>query len=495
MLLSTAEVIDSQNPDRIIMLVDGLTKKEAFYVANQAVAEARKKMPKMSGDSAKRLEPIYDEGVFGIYFPDCVAVGTRVLRADWTWVPVETLSVGDALIGFDESVDKQARGRGRGRRYKTSYVTAMGIEARECVRVTFDDGSSVVSTEDHPWLAKRYPIGKPREWINAKDLKPGHSLGVYFDTWTTDDTHDGGWLSGIFDGEGHLVYSESRRYAADALAGTLGVTQNEGPVLDRMRETMQSRGFPYAERVRKIRGGKCRTLEVTGGFASQVNLLGTLRPTRLLPKIRHEGRSMEALRERTVVSVDPIGLHDVAIMSTSEETYIAEGMGSHNTYVWFQDHGIRAFTMNSLQGKTIPMWIDDPTGQERAKNPKAKTRTTESGKQQILIFRKVAMKGTRVRKWVLDKKTGKRVLVDKPGSYPGAPGRINRRQLGGSTDASGKSNGGQIAAGNSGVKWRHPGLAPRLFLNNALTLAAQWNGILPIRVYVTDANWKGRVSA
>lgn len=235
MLLSTAEVVDSPSPDRIIMLVDSLPKAQAYEMAVAAVAEARSKMPKMSGDSAKRLEPIYDEGVFGIYFPD--------------------------------------------------------------------------------------------------------------------------------------------------------------------------------------------------------------------------------------------------------------------NYVWFQDHGIRAFTMNSLQGKTIPMWIDDPTGQEKVKNPKAKTRVTESGKQQVLIFRKVAMKGTRVRKWVVDKKTGKRVLVDKPGSYPGAPGRINRRQIGGATDSSGNKIGGQIAAGNSGVKWRHPGLAPRLFLNNALTIVAQKSGVLPIRVYVTDASWKGRISA
>lgn len=235
MLLSTAEVIDSPSPDRMIMLVADLPKEKAYLLAVQAVAEARKKMPKMSGESAKRLEPIYDEGVFGIYFPD--------------------------------------------------------------------------------------------------------------------------------------------------------------------------------------------------------------------------------------------------------------------NWVWFQDHGIRAFTMNSLQGKTIPMWIDDPTGQEKAKNPKAKTRVTESGKSQVLIFRKVAMKGTRVKKWTIDKKTGQRVLVDKPGSYPGAPGRINRRQIGGAVDSAGNKIGGQIAAGNSGVKWRHPGLAPRLFLNNALTLVAQWNGILPIRVYATDNTWKGRVSA
>jgi hypothetical protein len=156
-----------------------------------------------------------------------------------------------------------------------------------------------------------------------------------------------------------------------------------------------------------------------------------------------------------------------------------------DSVVWFQDHGIRPFTMNNLQGKTIPMWIDDPTGAEKAKNPKAKTRTTASGKNQILIFRKVANKGTQTLKYKTDPKTGLKTLVSKPGSYPGAPGRIGTRESGRPSTTPGRV-AGAVARNNVGVKWRHPGLAPRLFLNNALTLAAQWNNILPIRVYIAD---------
>ena len=138
-----------------------------------------------------------------------------------------------------------------------------------------------------------------------------------------------------------------------------------------------------------------------------------------------------------------------------------------DSYVWFQDHGIRPFTMRSLEGKTIPMWIDDPTGQERSKNPKAKVRTTMSGKVQVLIFRKA--------------------------SNVGKPGRINVREAAKPHTRAGKQ-GGRIAKGNVGVKWRHPGLAPRLFLNNAITLAAQWNGILPVRVYLCDQGWRTQLS-
>jgi hypothetical protein len=166
------------------------------------------------------------------------------------------------------------------------------------------------------------------------------------------------------------------------------------------------------------------------------------------------------------------------------------GLGWADSYVWFQEQGIRPFTMFSLAGKTIPMWIDDPTGEERERNPRAQTRITMSGKEQVLIFRRAAMPGeTRtVRRKVAD---GTYEEFTVPASYPGAPGRINRRQRGRPHTTEGKT-GGQIAPGNIGVRWRHPGLAPRLFLNHAMTLAAQQAGIIPTRVYAADRGWRAR---
>lgn len=137
------------------------------------------------------------------------------------------------------------------------------------------------------------------------------------------------------------------------------------------------------------------------------------------------------------------------------------GVGWADSYVWFQEQGIRPFTMNSLKGKTIPMWVDDADGTERQKNPKAKTRMTVSGKTQVLIFRRA--------------------------TSPGAPGRISRRSAG----SQGKV-AGAIAKGNVGVKWRHPGLAPRRFLNHAVSLAAQQGGIVPNRIYAADRTWRAR---
>lgn len=135
-------------------------------------------------------------------------------------------------------------------------------------------------------------------------------------------------------------------------------------------------------------------------------------------------------------------------------------------YLFFQDAGIKPFTMKALAGKTIPMWVEDPTGEERRKNSKIKTRTTEDGRTQVLIFRKAAPMGSR--------KTVERngVEVDVPRSYPGAPGRINMRQQRGEAGRV----AGRIAKGNVGVRWRHPGLARRGFLREAMVVAATYHG-------------------
>lgn len=162
------------------------------------------------------------------------------------------------------------------------------------------------------------------------------------------------------------------------------------------------------------------------------------------------------------------------------------GVKFQDPYMWFQENGIRAFTMSSLQGKTIPMWVDDISGAIRAKNPKVKTRVTASGKQQVLIFRKAAMQGERKTVTRKARRGGGMETVSVPRSYPGAPGRIGARESARPNTTQGRV-AGAVARGNSGVRWRHPGLSPRFFINNALTIAAQNNAILPIRLYATDA--------
>lgn len=139
------------------------------------------------------------------------------------------------------------------------------------------------------------------------------------------------------------------------------------------------------------------------------------------------------------------------------------GISWGRSYVRFLEGGTQPRTMRELAGKTIPMWVDDSDGSLAAKMaPKdraTKTRTTVDGRRQAKIFRKAAPIGSR--KNVV--RAGRTVSV--PRSYPGAPGRIAAR------------SGGQIAKGNVGVRWRHPGIKGRDYIMDALLYVADSAGV------------------
>lgn len=151
------------------------------------------------------------------------------------------------------------------------------------------------------------------------------------------------------------------------------------------------------------------------------------------------------------------------------------GIQWQDRYVWFQERGITPFTMRSLQGKTIPMWVDDPYGEEVEKNPKARRRETVDGRRQVLIFRRAARQGERRRRQV--REGGQVYEIDAgPASYPGAPGRINRRWAKTPFATEGKV-AGRIAPRNVGVRWRHPGTEGRYFLWESLTAVSASYGV------------------
>jgi len=494
--LTTQEMKISERPDRLVMVIPSLSGGAARNLANTAVREARRMAPKLSGRMASRLYPVYGKGFFGIAWKECLVLGTRVLTADWRWVPVEQLSAGDALIGFDEEITTlDAKLRGRGRRYRTSYVTDTKIARRECVEIIFDDGYKIQCTKNHPWLVKRLQ-GHGRRWIEAQNLRVNDKLGVYFEPWEEDLSYEAGWLAGFFDGEGSLGYSPNRFRGDQERSNSASLTapQVAGAVLEKAIRLLNELGFrtEFSEKRKSDNPNRqdCYVVEVVGGFSEYSRFLGSIRPVRLLPKLRHEGMYMKAIYNRQVVAVRDIGTKRVVLMGTTTKTYMAEGMASHNSYAWYQEHGINPFTMTSLAGKTIPMWIPDPYGTLAEANPRAQTRVTASGVPQVLIFRKAAPIGSykTVRKKLADGTYEERQV---PRSWPGAPGRIGRRESGQPWTTPGKL-GGAIGAGNIGVRWRHRGLQPRMFMNHAMTMAAQHSAIVPTRVYIADAGWRAR---
>lgn len=136
-------------------------------------------------------------------------------------------------------------------------------------------------------------------------------------------------------------------------------------------------------------------------------------------------------------------------------------------HLWHQEMGTARRTMTQLAGKTIPMWVDDPTGRLSRGDPKARSRVV-SGRRQVLVFRRAAPVG----QTKLVGQPGRMTRV--PAAYPGAR-----------TPAGDKGQGPRPSGHRrSPVRWRHPGITGRSFLGRALRETARDAGVPSPEVYV-----------
>ena len=261
--------------------------------------------------------------------PYCLAPGTRVLKEDLTWVGVETLVVGDKLVGFDEHLPG---GKGQGRLWRSSEVTETSIITAPRFKMVMSDGTEVLSTGEHLWLGRRTQFRY--DWIKTKDIKVGDtikSLGVK--PWETDNTREGGYLAGFYDGEGHLG-STVTDGVKNGQNLSVGASQNLGPVYDQVQDYLEARGFSsltYLE-------DEHANFHISGGFPESLRFLGSIRPTRLLekfPQSLYGGRIYSSKNKGAlkVVSIEPYDTGEVVALGTSTATLVAEGLLSHNTQV------------------------------------------------------------------------------------------------------------------------------------------------------------------
>ena len=242
----------------------------------------------------------------------CIAENHRVLTSDLQWIPAKELREGDSLVGFDE----YAEGR---RKYKTSVVESHQFDEQNVYRVTFDDNSILDVTKEHRLLC-RESSKHAYDWVETPDLV-GMQVPKLFDTWGFDRTRDGGWLAGMFDGEGWLRNRQGL---------TVGIAQNPGLVFDKLKMLLESDGFDLGEALVKSEND-CVRLVPRGGGSEAARLLGFYRPERLLSKFEPSMLgALNASSWKTVVSVALKGKERIVKMKTSTATFIAEGLPNHN---------------------------------------------------------------------------------------------------------------------------------------------------------------------
>lgn len=268
----------------------------------------------------------------------CLDPNTRVLTADCQWVKIKDLRVSDRVVSVDEM---PPGGRGKGRRMRTAVIEGVRKVYRDAYRISFNDGRSVICTDQHPWLTRKTQVDAKWRTISGKGndvvcgkIKIGTQVRWVTKPWAEERTYEDGWFGGIIDGEGSMA-------KASSAGAEINVSQVQGPVYDRMVRYLSDEGYNYrVERdnnpERKSKHGKKAVDKLCVSRMDELfRLVGVTQPSRFKDRDFWEGKELPGKKTgigwATVTSIEHVGKRELIDLQTSTGTYIAEGFVSHNT--------------------------------------------------------------------------------------------------------------------------------------------------------------------
>ena len=320
--------------DEILCMAFTPVRGRDFRGVGYAVPILQKEATDFWGDDLQRVINLLQEifgGPFSFTGQNCFTPDTRVLTADLRWIPIGELKVGDTLASFDEHNTCHQR-----RRWRVGTVTAIARRVAPISRVTFEDGSVLKITDDHPLLVRNaVNTGTRLVWKTLRQMSRHcpHLVAKAIDPWEDDTSYTAGWLAGIFDGEGCLAAGRGH---------VLTVSQCLGPVLDRIKAALTDKGFnwrAYLMPGKKETHHDAERLDIgtagirnRGGGATQrqiIRFLGQIRPTRFLDKWYIHALSFYT-HPVAIRRIHGIGQHEVVNITTTTGTFVAEGFATHN---------------------------------------------------------------------------------------------------------------------------------------------------------------------
>jgi DNA repair photolyase len=176
----------------------------------------------------------------------CIAGDTPVLMADGRTRPIAQLRVGDAIYGTVR--------QGSYRRYVPTTVLAHWQTVKPACRLTLEDGTTLVCSEDHRFLTGRgwnYVTGaeqgsarRPHLTVNSKLM----GVGEFAEPPKDSAEYRRGYLCGMIRGDGNLgAYSYPRRRGggSDVYRFRLALTDSEA--LDRTSRYLARDGIATTE--------------------------------------------------------------------------------------------------------------------------------------------------------------------------------------------------------------------------------------------------------
>lgn len=267
-----------------------------------------------------------------------LAPDTRILSHDLLWKPLGDLRVGELLWGFDSEPVRPftvgrgqfRRGQNRARRTKLSVIEEIRASSHPAFILYTESGRELIASEQQGLLG--YSRDCMLRWRTVKSLsRPynGHAvpaLAKWLTPWQSLEDFDAGWLSGMFDGEGHISV---RQGASRSIV--MGLSQREGPVLERVKTLLLREQFSFGG---SRYGGTNRdvtNINISGGLQERIRALGLYRPMRLMDKLLGSECDFEVwLRPDRIVRFEAIGPTDLLSVKTSTGTFFAEGFAARS---------------------------------------------------------------------------------------------------------------------------------------------------------------------
>lgn len=252
----------------------------------------------------------------------CLHPDTRVLTADFRWVSLRDIDIGQRILGVDEKSDRASR-----RKLRYGVIENKVVVKDKAVRLTMASGKEIIATPEHRFLYQRKGT-HITEWREVKDFKVGGTIRFITSPWGKPD-YESGWMGGFIDGEGSI-----RRRISGGIEAQL--TQVDGPVLERVAKFLENNELKF-KRNKKQRTsiGKKDVFSLRlSSSISLMRLLGMTRPSRFTDKESlWEGHRLPNGNENTwqeIVKIESLSTRTMIDIQTSTRTFIADGFISHN---------------------------------------------------------------------------------------------------------------------------------------------------------------------
>ncbi len=302
------------------------------------------------------------------HLPFCLSPDTPILTRELVWKDIGSLKEGDKLLGFDEEGSPL-------RHLAESTVISSKRRYAPCYCITMEDGTEVICSKDHQWLAKKTLIsgthGGKLSWESSEALYKSLYSPIRKGPLTIyrvaplvgrGSDFDSGYLSGAFDGEGCIYLGKMQK--------SLQFSQKTNSMLDTVLSMLVKKGYSASPVWGKTpKDFLIARVNVNGGVYSKLKFLMEFRPPRLLDvwqasKLEGVGLGHKNTNSYSYVkSIEEVGIKEVVSLTTSTKTYIAAGLASHNcphshSYGWEHDERFTTEDFLRLDKDIIAGWAE-----------------------------------------------------------------------------------------------------------------------------------------